>query len=102
MPALTSAPELLRPATSDPAEIERVPLDARGLPASTYHPLARAANLWPQRPAILCRPDSERWQQPSSRTFAEAATDVHRAASVYAGFGVGREDAVAIVSVTRR
>jgi fatty-acyl-CoA synthase len=34
-----------------------------------------------------------------TRTFAELADGVHRAASVYAGLGVGRRDAVAILSV---
>ena len=99
MPTVTSTPDLLWPTTNDPTEIERVPLDERGLPESTYHALARAAELWPQRPAIHCLPDGDHWEQPVSRTFAELAADVHRAASVFAGFGVGRSDAVAIVSV---
>ena len=90
---------LLWPATSDPEEIERVPLEARGLPASTYHVLTRAAELWPQRPAIHCLPDGDHWEQPVSRTFAELAADVQRFASVFAGLGVTRRDAVAIVSV---
>ena len=46
-----------------PAEIERVPLEDRGLPESTYHALVRAAELWPERPAISCLPDAERWQR---------------------------------------
>ena len=90
---------MLWPASVDPAEIERVALEERGLPESTYHALARAAELWPQRPAIHCLPDGAHWEQPSSRTFAELAADVHRAASVYADLGVGRHDAVALVSV---
>ena len=94
-----TAPELLWPATDDPAEIERIPLEDRGLPESTYHALVRAAELWPERPAISCLPDAERWERPATRTFAELADDVHRAASVYAGLGVGRRDAVAILSV---
>ena len=59
----------------------------------------RAAELWPQRPAISCLPDAEHWERPSTRTFAELADDVHRVASVYAGFGVRPRDAVAILSV---
>ena len=99
MSAMTSAAAPLWPATRDLTEIERVPLEQRGLPASSYHALLRAAELWPQRPAIHCLPDAERWEQPVSRSFAELTADVHRAASVYASFGVGRHDAVAIISV---
>ena len=102
MHATTPQPELMWPAATGlehPAEIERTPLEDRGLPESTYHALVRAAELWPDRPAISCLPDAERWERPATRTFAELADDVHRAASVYAGLGVGRRDAVAILSV---
>jgi fatty-acyl-CoA synthase len=102
MHATTPQPELMWPAATDlehPAEIERTPLEDRGLPESTYHALVRAAELWPERPAVSCLPDAERWERPATRTFAELADDVHRAASVYAGLGVGRRDAVAILSV---
>ena len=37
---------------ADLAEIERVPLEERGLPASTYELVTRAACLWPDRPAV--------------------------------------------------
>ena len=72
---------------------------APDLPASTYAALLRAADRWPERPAVSCLPDAARWDQPSTRTFAELAADVRRAAAVYAGFGVRRRDAVAILSV---
>jgi fatty-acyl-CoA synthase len=101
MHVTTSTTELLWPVATgpdDPAEIERVPLEDRGLPESTYHALVRAAEVWPERPAISCLPDAERWERPATRTFAELADDVHRAASVYGAFGVGRRDAVAILS----
>jgi fatty-acyl-CoA synthase len=102
MHVTTSTREPMWPATAGrehPAEIELVPLEKRGLPESTYHALVRAAELWPQRPAVSCLPDAERWERPATRTFAELADDVDRAASVYAGLGVGRRDAVAIHSV---
>jgi fatty-acyl-CoA synthase len=102
MYATTSTSEPMWPAphaTEGLAAIERVRLEDRSLPESTYHALVRAAERWPEGPAISCLPDGERWEQPSTRTFAELADDVHRVASVYAGFGVGRGDAVAILSV---
>ena len=83
----------------DLAVLERIPLEDRGGPASTYEALVRAAEQWPERPAISCLPDADHWERPSTRTFAELAGDVHRLGSVYAGFGVRRRDAVAILSV---
>jgi fatty-acyl-CoA synthase len=71
----------------EPAAIERVPLEDRRLPECTYELLLRAAERWPDRPAVSCLPDAHRWDQPSTRTFAELAADVHRVASVYAGPG---------------
>jgi fatty-acyl-CoA synthase len=94
--------DLLWPACAraeDLPHVEEIPLEARGLPASTYELVARAAALWPHRPATSFLPDAERWQRPSTRTFAQLAGDVHRVAHVLAAFGVRRRDAVALVSV---
>jgi fatty-acyl-CoA synthase len=94
--------ELLWPACDRPddlARIEEIPLGQRGLPASTYEVISRAAKLWGDRPAMSFLPDAERWEQPSTWTFAEFAADVHRVAHVLSRLGVGRRDAVALVSV---
>jgi len=84
---------------SDLTEVERVPLADRGLPASTYELVTRAAGLWPERTAASVLPDAERWHAPVRRTFGELAADVHRAANVLGELGVGRDDAVAVISV---
>ena len=42
----------------DLAVLERIPLEDRGVPASTYEALVRAAEQWPERPAISCLPDT--------------------------------------------
>ena len=97
----TQAADLLWPEAYGPEDleaIEAVPLAERGLPVSTYAALARAAELWPDRTAAICLPDAERWEEPSGRTFAELLADVHRAASVLAGFQVRRRNAVALLS----
>ena len=102
MQRLMSTEDLLWPACDGPedlARIEEIPLDHRGLPASTYDVVRRAAELWPNRPAMSFLPDARRWDEPSTRTFAELAADVHQAAHVLSRLGVGRRDAVAIVSV---
>src|SRR6186997_3165826 len=94
--------ELLWPRLAGPAdlaEVERVPLADRGLPASTYELVTRAARLWPDDTATSVLPDAERWQVPVRRTFSELAADVHRAANVLAELGVKRTDAVAVISV---
>jgi fatty-acyl-CoA synthase len=101
MGAVTSE-SALWPPFSGPAhlaEVERTPLGARGLPASTYELVTRAAELWPDRPAISVLPDAEHFHAPLVRTFAELAHDVRRAAAVLADAGVRRGDAVAVISV---
>jgi fatty-acyl-CoA synthase len=45
----------LWPRYADPADlatIEAVPLEARSLPESTYAPLVRAADQWPEKTAL--------------------------------------------------
>ena len=59
------------------AAVERVPLSERGLPASTYELVRRAASLWRDRPALSVLPDAESFRTPLVRTFAELARDVH-------------------------
>ena len=102
MGAVTAENELLWPSLqgpSDLAAVELVPLSDRGLPASTYELVRRAAELWPDRPAVSVLADAESFHTPLVRTYAELARDVHRAAAVLAELGVGRGDAVAVVSV---
>ncbi|MCX2747527.1 acyl-CoA synthetase [Arthrobacter sp. MI7-26] len=82
----------------DVVEIERTPLSERGLPASTYELLCRAAQLWPDRTAAAIIRDSERWQEPVKLTFAELLWDVNRIANLLAEIGVGRQDTVALLS----
>src|SRR6476646_3319088 len=102
MGALPTENELLWPSFRGPselAEIERTPLSARGLPASTYELVTRAANLWGDRPALSVLPDAESFRTPFVRTFAELEADVHRAAAVLVELGVRRGEPVAVVSL---
>ncbi|MET8757779.1 acyl-CoA synthetase [Lentzea sp. NPDC004782] len=85
-------------APTDVAAIEAVPLAARGLPASTYALLVRAATEWPDRTAITVLPEAARWREPEQRTFAELLGDVHRYANLLHGIGVRRRNAVALMS----
>jgi fatty-acyl-CoA synthase len=92
---------LLWPAYTGPldlASIERVPLEDRGLPGSTYQLLARAAHTWPQRTALTVLPDAERWHSPLRLTFTELLAQVHRYANLLHRLGVRRGDAVALIA----
>lgn len=82
----------------DLAAIEAVPLEARGLPESTYALLSRAATCWPDRTAVSVLPDAARWREPQRRSFAELLADVHRYANLFHDLGVRRGDAVALMS----
>ncbi|MBV9919107.1 MAG: acyl-CoA synthetase [Solirubrobacterales bacterium] len=90
-------PQLSGP--TDLGEIERVALSERGLPASTYELVRRAAEVWPDRPATSVLTEAERFLAPRVRTFADLADEVHRAADILFGLGVRRGDAVAVISV---
>ncbi|WP_051178212.1 acyl-CoA synthetase [Nocardia concava] len=97
----TSAEDLLWPrntAPEDLAAIEAVPLEARGLPESTYALLVRAATRWPERTAITVLPDAARWREPLQRTYSELLADVHRYANLLHELGVRRTDAVALIA----
>jgi len=60
-PSTAPTHEILWPKYDDPCDlevIERVPLAERGLPATTYDLLVRAAALWPARVAVTVLPDA--------------------------------------------
>ena len=83
MGALTSErplwPAFSGPATS--AEVERVPLSERGLPASTYELVRRAAELGPTARPCRCCPTPSTFTRPSSGRSRSWLRDVHRVAS---------------------
>jgi len=83
---------------ADLAVIEAVPLAERGLPATTYDLLARAAALWPDRTALSVLSDASRYEHPAQRTFAGLLADVHAYANVFHAHGVRRGDAVALLA----
>ncbi|HWD04165.1 MAG TPA: acyl-CoA synthetase [Kribbella sp.] len=85
-------------APTDIAAIEAVPMAARGLPASTYALLVRAATTWPDRTALTVLPEAARWREAEQRTFAGLLGDVHRYANLLHELGVRRRDAVALMS----
>jgi acyl-coenzyme A synthetase/AMP-(fatty) acid ligase len=49
--------------------------------------------------AVSCLTDAAHWQIPSVQTFTALAASVHRTANTFAALGIGRRDAVAIISV---
>ncbi|MEV0170168.1 AMP-binding protein [Streptomyces sp. NPDC050803] len=78
--------------------IEAVPLAARGLPATSYDALRRAADRWPGRTALSVLPDAASWRTPRTRTYPDLLADVHRTANALYRLGVRRHDAVALLS----
>ncbi|MGN9755834.1 acyl-CoA synthetase [Streptomyces sp. SD31] len=82
----------------DLAAIEATPLAARGLPATSYDALRRAAEQWPERTALCVLPDAASWRSPENRTYADLLADVHRTANALHHLGVRRHDTVALLS----
>ncbi|MET8538186.1 acyl-CoA synthetase [Streptomyces sp. NPDC005065] len=93
--------DLLWPDCDSPADlpaIEAVPLHERGLPATTYDTLLRAARLWPDRPALTVLPDAARFLRPATVTFAQLRDQVHRTANLLRSLGVTRGAAVGLLA----
>ncbi|KUN30274.1 acyl-CoA synthetase [Streptomyces antibioticus] len=84
----------------DLAAIEAVPLADRGLPATSYELLRRAAEQWPERTALTVLPDAASWRTPKNRTYAELLADVHQTANALHRLGIGRRDTVALLSTS--
>jgi len=82
----------------DLAAVEAVPLSRRALPPSTYEMLVRAAGIWGDRVALSVMPDASRWRDYAEVTFDGFRAEVTRAANVLARLGVGRGDAVGLLS----
>lgn len=82
----------------DLAAIETVPLVERGLPATTYDVLSRAAERWPLRTALSVMPEASRWREHDTTTFGALFSAVTRTANLLHELGVRRNDAVGLLS----
>ncbi|HSP38588.1 MAG TPA: acyl-CoA synthetase [Frankiaceae bacterium] len=83
---------------TDLDHVESVPLDARALPQSTYAALRASALNAPERTALAVLPDGERWDAPVEVTYGELLREVTRTANALTSSGVGRRDAVGLLS----
>jgi fatty-acyl-CoA synthase len=98
---MPDSPLLWSPASGpdDLARIEQVALADRELPGTSHQLVLRAAERWPDRPAVSVLRDAERWESPVTRTFAQLADDVARVAGALSALGVVRGQAVSVLSV---
>lgn len=97
----TTSPDLLWPELDAPEHltaVEAVPLEARGLPATTWAVLRRRALITPDRPAVTFLPDGEHYREGSTATFAELQRRVCRYANTLTGLGVRPHEAVTLLS----
>ncbi|WP_406101814.1 acyl-CoA synthetase [Streptomyces sp. NBC_01003] len=94
-------PDPLWPTYDQPGDlktIESLALEDRGLPGSTYDVLARAAMLWPDRPALTVLPSAEQWTRGEAVGFAQLRDQVHRIANLFHQHGVRRTTAVGLLT----
>jgi fatty-acyl-CoA synthase len=85
--------------SADLAAIESVPLGDRDLPSSVYDIVRRAALARPDAAAHHTLADGASWREPHRRTYGDLLQQVHRAANAFTALGVGRRDAVGLLSV---
>ncbi|WP_240148336.1 acyl-CoA synthetase [Leifsonia tongyongensis] len=82
----------------DLATIEGVPLADRDIAFTTYDIVRRAAASSPDATATVWIPDPSKFADAHSWTFAELLAAVHRIGNALVRLGVGRQDAVTLVS----
>ena len=83
---------------ADIETLERTPYD-QAIPArTTYGLIARAAERFGERTALVFLPDGELATPARRITFAQLLADIHRAANLFRSLGVGPEDAVALLA----
>lgn len=82
----------------DLAEIERVPLDQRGLPASTWALLCEARAAAPEATASVWLPDPSDPASALTLSYSELHDRVARTARALAGIGIRRSDAISFAS----
>jgi fatty-acyl-CoA synthase len=82
---------------ADVEAAERIPLAERGLPASTYEMLARAASEHAGRTALRFFASAAAYDRPADLTYAELLEAVHRTANLLHGLGVHEGEVVSLV-----
>ena len=83
---------------ADIEALERTPYE-QAIPArTTYGLIARAAQRFGPRTAFTYLPDGELATAPERISYAQLLANIHRAANLFRGLGVGPDDAVAILA----
>ncbi|WP_109481264.1 acyl-CoA synthetase [Paraburkholderia sp. C35] len=81
----------------DVQQAEAVPLEARGLAASTYETIQRTAHAHPDSPALSFFLDAAHYTRAHHWTYAQFFADITRAANAFHVLGVGPDDVIAYV-----
>jgi len=82
---------------SDIEEIERVPLEERQLPESTYAMIRQSALTSPDHPALVFFPDGEHYQGSNQVTYRQLLGRIHQVANMLSELGVGPNDVVSLL-----
>lgn len=77
--------------------LERVPLSARNLPASTYAALKQCATANASKPALSFMLDANKFRQTHDWTYGQLFADITRAANAFHTLGIGPQDVVAFI-----
>jgi fatty-acyl-CoA synthase len=82
---------------ADIEALERVPLSARNLPASTYAALQQCAAANADKPALSFLLDANKFRQTHDWTYGQLFADITRAANAFHTLGIGAQDVVAFI-----
>jgi fatty-acyl-CoA synthase len=96
MPAYWTSELLLTEA--DVQRFERIPLDERGLPASTYEMLMDGCGIDPDKVAIRYFTDGAHPLESAMQvTFAQLRAKVRQTANLFEDLGIGKDDVVSVL-----
>ncbi|MDP8257089.1 MAG: acyl-CoA synthetase [Candidatus Alcyoniella australis] len=82
---------------ADIERIEQVPLEQRGIPASTYEMIRDQAQRTPERIALTFFQNGEQYDKPLDFSYQQLLGGIHRTANMLRDLGVGPDDVVSLL-----
>ncbi len=82
---------------ADVEAIEATPLEEQGLADSTYETIRRAAQQYPEHPALIFFLQAKAYEKAVTYTYRELLAKLHRTANLFHELGIGPKDTVAYI-----
>ena len=81
----------------DVLEIEKTPIEERGLPSSTYEAIKRSAEKYPNNQAISFFLQATEYEKTTRVTYKEFLGKINQTANLFHSLGIGKDDCVSYI-----